>query len=220
MKRTETDRGQYDTPEDVFWASGACLLVRSSVYKRLGGLDNRFFAHMEEIDLCWRMQLEGWKVTTVPQSVVYHVGGGTLPATSPFKLFLNYRNNLLMLDNNLAKTFALEQYKCGKTFRKAASRGCRRARRRIFTRRCLDWLSAIVYIVTFRFAYAKAVFKAHSEFRKMARGTDRNAVTLYLQNWCMDAQVKGMYRKWIVLHSILKGDNIFNFIIEDDFYKI
>jgi len=220
MKRTETDRGQYDTPEDVFWASGACLLVRSSVYKRLGGLDNRFFAHMEEIDLCWRMQLEGWKVTTVPQSVVYHVGGGTLPATSPFKLFLNYRNNLLMLDNNLAKTFALEQYKCGKPFRKAASRGCRRARRRIFTRRCLDWLSAIVYIVTFRFAYAKAVFKAHSEFRKMARGTDRNAVTLYLQNWCMDAQVKGMYRKWIVLHSILKGENIFKFIIEDDFYKI
>ena len=96
MKRLETDRGQYDTVENVFWATGACLMVRSSVYRKLGGLDNRFFAHMEEIDLCWRMQLEGWKVTVIPQSVVYHVGGGTLPASSPYKLYLNYRNNLLM----------------------------------------------------------------------------------------------------------------------------
>ena len=97
LKCLEKDSGQYDTPEDVLWATGACLLVRSSVYRELNGLDGRFFAHMEEIDLCWRMQLRGWKVTVVPQSVVYHVGGGTLPATSPFKTFLNFRNNLLML---------------------------------------------------------------------------------------------------------------------------
>ena len=88
LKRLETDMGQYDTPADVFWATGACLMVRSSLYRRLGGLDERFFAHMEEIDLCWRMQLEGFKVTVVPESVVYHLGGGTLPASSPFKLFL------------------------------------------------------------------------------------------------------------------------------------
>jgi GT2 family glycosyltransferase len=108
LKRLETDNGQYDNPKDVFWATGACLMVRSSLYRKLGGLDERFFAHMEEIDLCWRMQLEGYRISVVPQSVVYHVGGGTLPATSPFKLYLNYRNNLLMLENNLSRTFALK----------------------------------------------------------------------------------------------------------------
>lgn len=220
LKRLETDRGQYDSPADVFWATGACLMVRSSVYERFGGLDERFFAHMEEIDFCWRMQLEGWKVTVVPESVVYHVGGGTLPASSPFKLFLNYRNNLLMLDNNLAKTFALQEYKKGHDFRKAAARGCRKAGRRIFARKCLDWLSAAVYLLTFNIAGVKAVAKAHREFKAQARGADKGKVKLYLQNWCMDAQVKGMYGKWIILQSVLKGEHIFNFIMEDDFYKI
>lgn len=220
MKRIETDRGQYDSPENVFWATGACLMVRSSVYKKLGGLDNRFFAHMEEIDLCWRMQLEGWKVTIVPESIVYHVGGGTLPVSSPFKLFLNYRNNLLMLDNNLAKTFALAEYKKGRTFKKAASIGCRRARRRIFARKCLDWLSAFVYLLTFNFSGVKAVFNAHKEYSRMAHGVSRNEVKLYLQNWCMDARINGLYGKWIILQSVLKGEHIFQFIIEDDFYNV
>ena len=120
LKKVEEDHGQYDSPTDVFWATGACLMVRSSVFERLGGLDERFFAHMEEIDLCWRMQLEGWKVTVVPESVVYHVGGGTLPASSPFKLFLNYRNNLMMLEKNLAKTYALKYYKKGRKADRAA----------------------------------------------------------------------------------------------------
>ena len=220
LKRIETDRGQYDRPEDVFWATGACLMVRSSVYRKLGGLDERFFAHMEEIDLCWRMQLEGWKVTVVPESVVYHLGGGTLPASSPFKLFLNYRNNLMMLDNNLAKTYALEEYRKGHPFKKAAARGCRRAYRRIFGRRCLDWISAIVYLLTFNFAGVKSVWKAHMEYKKLRRKADRNEVKLYLQNWCTEAGVTGIYGKWIVLQSFLKGENIFDFIIEDDFYKI
>ena len=136
LKRLETDRGQYDAPADVFWATGACLMVRSSLYRKLGGLDDRFFAHMEEIDLCWRMQLEGYKVTVVPESVVYHVGGGTLPATSPFKLYLNYRNNLLMLENNLAKTFALEFKSL--SAEKAAAKAFRKASARIFLRKCLQ----------------------------------------------------------------------------------
>ena len=220
LQRLETDRGQYDMPADVFWATGACLMVRSSVYENLGGLDERFFAHMEEIDLCWRMQLEGWKVTIVPSSTVFHVGGGTLPASSPFKLFLNYRNNLLMLDKNLAKTLALEEYRKGHPFRKAATRGCRRTRRRIFTRKCLDWLSAAIYVCTFRPAEAKAVFKAHKEFASMARREEKDAVKLYLQNWCIDAHVNGIYKKWIVLQAVLKGEYIFDFITEDDFYKI
>ena len=220
LKRLEKDRGQYDSPQDVFWATGACLMVRSNVYKDLGGLDDRFFAHMEEIDLCWRMQLQGWKVTVVPESVVYHVGGGTLPASSPFKLFLNYRNNLLMLDNNLAKTFALEEYRKGKPFKKAAARGCRRAGRRIFARRCLDWMSAMVYILTFQFKCVRSVYKAHQEYRSLTKNTDRNEVKLYLQNWWNEAGVKGMYGKWIILQSMLKGAGIFESIKEDDFYKI
>ena len=220
MKHLETDNGQYDTAKDVLWATGACLMVRSEVYRKLGGLDERFFAHMEEIDLCWRMQLEGWKITMIPSSVVYHVGGGTLPASSPFKLFLNYRNNLLMLDNNLAKTFALEEYRKGRDFRKASAKGCRRATRRIFIRKCMDWMSAAVYILTFRFAEARAVFKAHREYGIMAHGADKEQTKLYLQNWCMEAQVKGMYGKWIILQSMLKGERIFRFIIDDDFYKI
>jgi GT2 family glycosyltransferase len=220
MKRLETDIGQYDTPKDVFWATGACLMVRSSVYEKLGGLDERFFAHMEEIDLCWRMQLEGWKVTVVPQSLVYHVGGGTLPASSPFKLFLNYRNNLLMLDNNLAKTFALEEYQKGHSFVRASAKGCRRARRRIFARKCLDWLSAAVYLVTFNMAGVKAVAKAHKEYSQLAHGAEKGKVKLYLQNWCMDAGINGIYSKWIILQSMLKGGHIFKFIIDDEFYKI
>ncbi|MBO4756073.1 MAG: glycosyltransferase family 2 protein, partial [Bacteroidales bacterium] len=93
MQKVEKDHGQYDVPANVLWCSGACLMVRASVWRNLGGLDDRFFAHMEEIDLCWRMQLAGWKVTLVPESYVYHIGGGTLPNESPFKLRLNFRNN-------------------------------------------------------------------------------------------------------------------------------
>lgn len=107
MSRLEEDEGQYDNPAEVLWATGACLMVRSSVWKKLGGLDERFFAHMEEIDFCWRARLNGWRVNVVPRSVVYHVGGGTLPQDSPFKLYLNYRNNLLMLSNNLSLTLAI-----------------------------------------------------------------------------------------------------------------
>ena len=195
-------------------------MVRSNVYRELGGLDERFFAHMEEIDLCWRMQLQGWKVTVVPESVVYHVGGGTLPASSPFKLFLNYRNNLLMLDNNLAKTFALEEFRKGRSLRKAAAHGYRRARRRILTRRGLDWVSAMVYLLTFQFKGVRSVYKGHKEYRSLTKKADKDSIKLYLQNWHAEGGVKGMYSKWIVLQSMLKGENIFKFIIEDDFYKI
>ena len=220
LKRLQVDAGQYDSPADVFWATGACLMVRSSVYKKLGGLDDRFFAHMEEIDLCWRMQLDGHKVTVVPQSLVYHVGGGTLPATSPFKLFLNYRNNLLMLDNNLAKTFALQEYRKGLPFKKAARRGLRRANRRIRTRMCLDMLSAAVYLITFKFDCLKAVVRAHKEYKAQTKRPQVDQIVLYLQNFWNEAGVNGIYNKWIVLQSMLKGENIFNSISEKDFYKI
>ena len=97
----EADGGQYDTYADILWATGACLMIRSQDYWRVGGLDGRFFAHNEEIDLCWRLRLLGRRVVCVPTSQVYHVGGGTLPKENPMKTFYNFRNNLTMLYKNL-----------------------------------------------------------------------------------------------------------------------
>lgn len=97
----EQDRGQYDDPCPIFWASGAAMFVRSSVWEILGGLDDDFFAHMEEIDFCWRAKNAGYEVEYCPQSVVYHVGGGTLPKSNPRKTYLNFRNNMALLYKNL-----------------------------------------------------------------------------------------------------------------------
>ena len=101
---TETDKGQYDKACRTFWATGAAMMVRWSVFEQCRGLDEAFFAHMEEIDFCWRAQLLGWQVWNVPQSVIYHVGGGALPNESPRKLYLNFRNNLLMLHSGWFST--------------------------------------------------------------------------------------------------------------------
>lgn len=99
----EEDQGQYDTPSEIFWASGTCLTVRTSLWRDLGGLEESFFMHMEEIDLCWRIQRSGYRIECIADSVVYHIGGGSLPASSPRKTFLNFRNNLLMLYRNLPR---------------------------------------------------------------------------------------------------------------------
>lgn len=102
MGDVEKDEGQYDgAPVSVFWASGAALFVRTAIYNNVGGLDARFFAHQEEIDLCWRLRSRGWGVWCVPQSKIYHLGGATLDKSNPRKTFLNFRNNLLMLYKNL-----------------------------------------------------------------------------------------------------------------------
>lgn len=97
----EQDKGQYDEGEPIFWASGAAMFIRSRLFHEMGGLDTYFFAHQEEIDLCWRLQLAGYKVYSCPESVVYHVGGGTLPKGNERKVFLNFRNNLIMMAKNL-----------------------------------------------------------------------------------------------------------------------
>ena len=148
LSRTEDDLGQYDEPRPVQWVSGACLMVRASVWNQLGGLDDRFFAHMEEIDFCWRARLAGYTVEVVPASTVWHLGGGTLSQDSPVKLKLNYRNNLLMLDKNLP-----------------ACSGPFRTRLVIFTRMVLDGFSALVYLVTSRPECFRAVVEAHREYR-------------------------------------------------------
>lgn len=108
----ETDTGQYDDAIEVFWASGACMFVRASLFHEYGGLDDDFFAHMEEIDLCWRFKNYGYKIMVCPSATVFHVGGGTLPKNSPLKTYLNFRNNFSLLyknlpSNSLLRVFAL-----------------------------------------------------------------------------------------------------------------
>ena len=203
LKTLERDMGQYDSPAEVFWATGACLMVRSELWKRLGGLDSRFFAHMEEIDLCWRMKLEGYSVNVVPSSMVWHVGGGTLPASSPMKLFLNYRNNLLMLSNNLSKHYAVKEYREGRGAVQAAQRGIRRARRRIFERMILDGMSAMVYLLTFKWSYFKAVIRAHNDFRRLKTQADVTRLAEYLPEGSKKAKLWGIYPHWIIPRAIL-----------------
>ena len=148
----ETDHGQYDTPMEVQWASGAALMVDTRLYLACGGLDKDFFAHMEEIDLCWRMRLAGREVWAIPDGHVYHLGGGSLPASNPRKTYLNFRNNLLMLHKNLP----------------AKIRG-----RKLFSRRLLDTLAWAKFMATFDFKNASAIVKAHRDFAKMRKKYDR-----------------------------------------------
>lgn len=142
--KVEQDKGQYDSIVEVDWTSGACMCVRTRVYKECGGLDASFFAHMEEIDLCWRMRNKGWKLMCLPQSVVFHLGGGSLNYESPRKTYLNHRNNLLMIYKN-------KQHPVGV----------------LFVRFFLDYAAAFFYLLQGRPAACKAVFEARRDYRKM-----------------------------------------------------
>ncbi len=144
----EKDEGQYDQPTQIFWATGACLMTVVNIYNSVGGLDPKFFAHMEEIDLCWRIHLAGYQIWAVPSSHVYHLGGGSLPAENPKKTYLNFRNNLLLLHKNLPDSTR---------------------RRKLFVRRLLDTIAWAKFALTLDFKNAGAVFKAHRDFRRMAR---------------------------------------------------
>lgn len=145
----EADNGQYDgEPMDIFWATGACFMVRSDLYLKAGGLDSRFFAHMEEIDLCWRINTLGSKIRVVPQSKVYHLGGGSLPQGNPRKTYLNFRNNLVLLHKNLPE---------------------RQGRRLLVVRRLYDTLALLVELAKLNFGNVKAIVKAHRDFREMRR---------------------------------------------------
>lgn len=145
---TETDRGQYDDMADVFWCSGAALCARREIYLRSGGLDERFFAHMEEIDLCWRIRNAGWVLKVVPDSVVYHLGGGSLPMNHPRKLFLNYRNNLLMIYKNMCPP------------------DCRKVMRR---RYLLDSAAVLMFLLKGEIGHVKSVIAAYREYREMKK---------------------------------------------------
>ena len=132
----------------------------------------------------------------------------------------NYRNNLMMLDNNLSKTFALKAFREGKSSKRAAKIGYRKAHRRIFTRKCLDWMSAIVYLLTFRIKNFSSVVKAHKEYKRLRQDIGREEVRNYLSSVKPEVTVAGIYRKSIIVQSMLKGKSIFGSIHEADFYKI
>ena len=140
---TEADQGQYDTEAELLWATGACLFMRTDVYKKEGGLDAGFFAHQEEIDLCWRLRSRGYKLVCTPQSVVYHVGGATLNVESPRKTFLNFRNNLLMLYKNLPEADLKPVLRI---------------------RFWLDYLAAFKFLISGHLPNAKAVYEARKAF--------------------------------------------------------
>jgi GT2 family glycosyltransferase len=161
----EKDNGQYNDFRYIFWASGACMFVRASAYKKAGGLDGEFFAHMEEIDLCWRMHRTGFNIAVVPDSTVFHMGGGTLPNNTPRKLYLNYRNSLFLLFKNLP-IFQLIPV--------------------MLIRMVLDGMSAVVYLLQGSGRFFTAVLRAHLAFyrripilitmRKRMGGTVRTGV--------------------------------------------
>lgn len=153
----EKDEGQYDGEAiDVAWASGAALMVRTSVYLALGGLDADFFAHMEEIDLCCRMIAAGHRVCAISDSHVFHMGGASLPKGNPKKTYLNFRNNLLLLHKNLPK---------------------KRGRRVLFIRRLADTLAFGMFLLKGQWGDAKAVIRAHNDFRRMRRNYTRHPDT-------------------------------------------
>lgn len=143
LNRTEADLGQYNSISPIFWASGACMFINAGVYDRAGGFDGSFWAHMEEIDLCWRLKNQGYKIMYQPSSTVFHLGGGTLPYSSPQKTYLNFRNNLFMLYKNLHR----DQF-----------------HRILLSRIVLDQVAALKFLAGFYFSGFSAVFKAHISF--------------------------------------------------------
>lgn len=184
----EEDEGQYDSTEPVFWASGAAMFVRSEIYHQLNGLDEHFFAHQEEIDFCWRVQLAGHKVYACPKSVVYHVGGGTLPKGNKTKVFLNFRNNLIMLSKNLPK--AQSWWK-------------------IPVRIVLDTISAFKSLFEGEGNYFVAVFDAHVGFVKWYYSKRRKVLPRRYGR----ITLTGWYSKSVVWAHFVRGKKKFNEII-------
>ena len=146
MATVEKDYGQYNTIAPLMWATGACMMIRSQDYWQAGGLDGRFFAHQEEIDLCWRLRSRGRGIVCIPDSIVYHLGGGTLPQGNPRKTFLNFRNNLLLLYKNLPQE-RLEPV--------------------MRIRFWLDALASLKFLLTFQWGSFLAVWRARREYRRI-----------------------------------------------------
>ena len=179
----ESDNGQYDYQQEILWATGACMMIRSADYWKAGGLDGRFFAHNEEIDLCWRLRLMGRKIYCIPESEVYHVGGGTLPKSNPMKTFLNFRNNLTMLYKNLAD--------------KELSHVMR-------VRWFLDYLAAFEMLLLQRnWGDFKAVFKARKAFKEWRSSFDEERKRIQAQR--VEEEIPQIFKTSILWQYYAKG---------------
>ncbi len=183
LENLEKDKGQYDQSGEIFWATGACFMIRSEIYHQMGGLDEMFFAHMEEIDLCWRVLNADFKIKYIAESEVYHIGGGTLPKSNPQKTYLNHRNSLFLLYKNLPE-------------------GLRK--RRIFSRLLLDGLNAIVYLFQFRLGDVKAVLRAHRDYYKLKSSLKSSSVRKNPR------ELKGFYTKSILVDYFIKRKKVFS----------
>lgn len=184
LSTVEEDCGQYDDCRDIFWASGAAMCCRREVFLAVGGFDEDFFAHMEEIDLQWRMQLAGWRIAVEPRSVVYHLGGGTLPA-SPNKIFLNHRNNLAML------------MKCSSPMQRAVV---------ALVRPLTDMAEAVAHLLMLRPRNAWAIVRAWWAFVKWHKMLGRKRREVVRRE---SVEIRGIYPRSIVL-SYLFGKRTFN----------
>ncbi|GHV64393.1 glycosyl transferase [Bacteroidia bacterium] len=177
----EHDSGQYDDVREVFWASGAAFCVRREYYTQCGGLDEAFFAHMEEIDLCWKLRNAGYIIKVCPLSTVYHLGGGSLPMQHPKKLFLNYRNDLLMLYKNLPR---------------------KESRKVLIVRSLFDIASFIVFVLKGEFKNAASVYKAYRSFWGMRKNYTQKANSPFVHGSA--CRHSCMYRGSIVLAYFLR----------------
>lgn len=180
---TETDSGQYDNECEIFWATGACLFIRSGLFHKASGFDADFFAHMEEIDLCWRLKNMGYKIMYSPHSTVYHVGGGTLPKTNPRKTYLNFRNNLMMLAKNLPSSLLFPV---------------------LFSRLILDGIAGLKFLIAGQVPDFFSIIKAHFSFYfsiGKTAGKRKQINPKHLPS--------GIYTKNLVVEYYLKGRKFF-----------
>ncbi|MBK9730192.1 MAG: glycosyltransferase family 2 protein [Chitinophagaceae bacterium] len=184
---TEKDHNQYAHTAEVFWASGACMLVRKKVFEQLNGLDGDFFAHMEEIDFCWRLKNAGYKIMYCPDSVIYHLGGGSLPHGNPFKTYLNFRNNLVMIAKNLPE----------------------KRKRILLARILMDQLAAIRFLLSFHFSDFLAVQKAHLYFITHLQQIKKKSTASILQF----SKMKGVYNGSIVWDYFVRRKKLFSEIV-------
>lgn len=184
----ERDNGQYDYQQEILWATGACMMIRSKDYWTAGGLDGRFFAHNEEIDLCWRLRLMGRKIYCIPESEVYHVGGGTLPKSNPMKTYLNFRNNLTMLYKNLSDTELTHVMRM---------------------RRFLDYLAAFETLVLNRnWCDFRAIFKARRAFKTWKHEFDEDRRKI--QAGRVKEEIPQVYNLSIIWQYYAKGKKLFS----------
>lgn len=192
FQELEKDTGQFDDIQEVFWASGACMFVRASVFHELGGFDDDFFAHMEEIDFCWRAKNKGYKIIYNPASTVYHIGGGTLPKNSPYKTYLNFRNNFSLLYKNLPshQLFII-----------------------FFYRFILDGIAAFKFLLDGGYQDLLAVFKAHIYFYRNFGNLNKKRKNLVQKN------VSCIYRKNIAFEHFIRGKKHFRDLDSAKFSK-